>query len=39
METLKAIGRAIVETIRTYPKGTLIVWGASLIALIVFMAG
>jgi hypothetical protein len=39
METLKAVGRAIVETIRMYPKGTLIVWGVSLIAVIVLMVG
>ena len=39
METLKAIGQSIVDTIRLYPKGALIVWGVSLVAVIVLMAG
>lgn len=39
METLKSVGRAIVSAIRDYPKGALIVWGVSLVAVIALMAG
>lgn len=39
METLKAIGRSIVAAVRDYPKGALIVWGASLVAVTVLMWG
>jgi len=39
METLKSIGNGVVSAVRSYPKGALILWGVSLVVVIIGMWG